>query len=164
MVINKHKLLRGVGKLFLAVVLDIVIFSVIVLLFICSQLNWQFNMDNWNSRFGNPEKSSGHRELMKLYSKLDLGMMRTEVDKAFRDCDGTHLRLNEDHDCMVIYTQPFHFSAKGWILGIRFENDKIVGLRIRIRDTSHYKPITAPPDRIAPGSAPVPSWDVKLDS
>jgi hypothetical protein len=117
-------------------------------------------LTDWQIRFGNPDASFAQKELMEFYSHLDLGMALTEVYNVFHERYYEHLMLeiNRDRTSAIVWTYPYHFFAKGWILGIQLQDDKIVGLRIRIHDSSQRMPKTAPADRVAPEALPKPSW------
>jgi hypothetical protein len=44
---------------------------------------------------------------------------------------------------------PYEFGAKDWILWIEFdENDKIIGLKMRVSDSKKFKPKDAPEDKL----------------
>ena len=111
-------------------------------------------------RYGNPDTSPAQKELLALHSQLKLGMTFEQVQKAFHKGCYTHLKLDirKGRTLLIIYTKPSHFFAKGWMLGVQIQSDKIVGLRIRRHDSAHHMPQTAPADRIAEQAPPMPSW------
>jgi hypothetical protein len=101
--------------------------------------------------FSNPTGTESYRQLVRLHSDLNVGMVRAEVESTLKDYE-QHFRVRrfENRNLIVVVTEPPHFLSKNRTLRIQFdEEDSVSSLKIRLVDAPGSYDEGDPGDKVA---------------